>query len=326
MPRKVRLLIPGALYHVYCRTARGERVLSVESEAVSFLGILRSIRDLHRFTVLAWCFMSNHYHLVLRTGDVPLWRTMARIQGRFAREFNRRHRYLGRLWQSRYKARVVDSERYYKRLVAYVHLNPVAAGVVTDPSNWEWSGHQVLIGRARARLIEVDQALRGFGETAGEARKSYQETVRAVAEARWLARGIRDLPWWADCEDMEEVASPTESEEVRRFDGSRLEKELPRLTVEAVAAAYARARNVSLDELQGRGKRPDVVEHRIELTLIAVHDFGHPVSSIAALLRKNPGTVSRWLGLAERRQRDEASYGSHLQEIVASMVATQDTM
>jgi len=326
MPRRVRLFIPGALYHVYCRTARGERVLSVESEAASFLETLRSIRDLHGFTALAWCFMSNHYHLVLRTREVPLWRSMARIQGRFAREFNRRHRYLGRLWQSRYKARVVDSERYYKRLVAYVHLNPVAAGLVTDPSAWEWSGHQVLIGRAPPRLIEVDQALRGFGETAGEARRSYQQTVRAVAEACWLARGIRDLPWWADCEDMEEVASPTESEEVCRFDGSRLEVEFPRLTVEGVAAAYVRTRNVSLEELRGRGKRPDVVEHRIELTFIAVHDFGHPVSSIAALLGKNPGSVSRWLGLAERRRLDEPSYSSRLRQTVAVMVATQDTM
>ncbi len=94
MPRKERLFIPGALYHVYCRTARGERVLSKETEAAAFLETLVAVRDLHGLTFLAWCFMSNHYHLVLRTSDVPLWRSMARIQGRFAREFNRRHRYL----------------------------------------------------------------------------------------------------------------------------------------------------------------------------------------------------------------------------------------
>jgi len=55
---------------------------------------------------------------------------MARIQCRVARGHNRRRRVLGRLWQSRYKARVVRDDAYFRQLLAYVHLNPVAAGAV----------------------------------------------------------------------------------------------------------------------------------------------------------------------------------------------------
>ncbi len=91
MARKARLFIPGAIYHVYCRTARGERVFSADAEAEAFTGTVQLLRDTDCFDLLAWCLLGNHYHLVLRTGDVPLWRTMARLQGRIGRDFNRRH-------------------------------------------------------------------------------------------------------------------------------------------------------------------------------------------------------------------------------------------
>jgi len=128
MPRHPRLFIPGATYHVYCRVARGEFVFDDDDEAVEFVETLREVRDLDGWSVLAWCLMGNHYHLVMTTRNVDLWRSMARLQGRISRAHNRRHRYLGRLWQSRYRARVVDTNEYFRQVIAYVHLNPVSAG------------------------------------------------------------------------------------------------------------------------------------------------------------------------------------------------------
>ena len=63
---------------------------------------------------LRWALMGNHYHLVVKTGTVPLWRSMLRLQSDVARAFNKRHGYLGRLWQSRYRARVIDSQDYFR--------------------------------------------------------------------------------------------------------------------------------------------------------------------------------------------------------------------
>ena len=105
MPRHPRLFLPGAIYHVYCRIARGEFVFDDHNEAAKFVEHLRTVRDLDGWTIFAWCLMGDHYHLVLKTGEIALWRSMARLQGSFSRGFNRRHRYLGRLWQSRYRAK-----------------------------------------------------------------------------------------------------------------------------------------------------------------------------------------------------------------------------
>ena len=107
MARSPRLFILGAIYHVYCRTARGEMVFADPDHAAEFVEIVADVKRLHGFEIFAWCLMGNHYHLVIRTHQTPLWRSMARIQCRVAREHNRRRRLLGRLWQSRYKARIV---------------------------------------------------------------------------------------------------------------------------------------------------------------------------------------------------------------------------
>jgi putative transposase len=75
MPRHPRLFIRGATYHVYCRVARGEFVFDDDDEAVEFVETLREVRDLDGWSVLAWCLMGNHYHLVVKTRNVDLWRS-----------------------------------------------------------------------------------------------------------------------------------------------------------------------------------------------------------------------------------------------------------
>jgi putative transposase len=50
------------------------------------------------------------------------------------------------VWQSRYKAKLVEDEAYLYQLIAYIHLNPVSAGLAQDPAEWSWSGHQEVLG------------------------------------------------------------------------------------------------------------------------------------------------------------------------------------
>ena len=76
MPRHPRLFIPGATYHVYCRVARGEFVFDDPIEAEEFVLAVREVRDLHGWRIFAWALMANHYHLVVKTGTIPLWRSM----------------------------------------------------------------------------------------------------------------------------------------------------------------------------------------------------------------------------------------------------------
>ena len=198
MPRKARLFVPGATYPVYCRVARGEFVFEDPENAEVFIETLCDVRDRDGLSILAWCLMSNHYHIVIETASVPLWRSMARLQGTIARKHNRGRGVLGRLWQSRYRARFIDSNDYFKMVVAYVHLNHVAAGLVTDPADYPLSGHREAIGSRPPSILDVKSLLEVFDATAPSLmRADYLNWVRLLRKiggptrGSWIFRGGR---------------------------------------------------------------------------------------------------------------------------------------
>jgi hypothetical protein len=72
----------------------------------------------------------------------------------------------------RYRARIVLNDKYYRQVIAYVHLNPVAAGLTSDPADWIWSGHGALIGIREPVLVNPEEALVGFdADILGSSRK-----------------------------------------------------------------------------------------------------------------------------------------------------------
>jgi hypothetical protein len=78
---------------------------------------------------------------------------------RYSKSVNRRHGVRGPVWQSRYKAKLVEDQRYFDQLVVYVHLNPVVAGLVRDPGTWRWCGHREIVRQTKNPLVDVDEVL-----------------------------------------------------------------------------------------------------------------------------------------------------------------------
>jgi len=316
MPRHPRLFIPGATYHVYCRVARGEFVFNDQYEAVEFVETLCNVRDLDGWTILAWCLMGNHFHLVLKTRNVDLWRSMARLQGTVSRHYNRRHGYLGRLWQSRYRARVIDSDAYLRQVIAYVHLNPVAAGVVDDPARYPFSGHRELLGLCRPHVVDRTAVLHAFGTgdscaVAGE----YAEWVRSVAEARLGETEVEELPWWASATHVEEIADSKLHSDARTFDGLELAEERKELDLSEFLRRFLDASGDSLDELSSPLRSSNLIEGRIELVTLALSRYGFRSRDLSALLSKHGATVTRWLNAGLQREGEDPVFRQRLDEL-----------
>jgi len=304
MARSPRLFIPGGVYHVYCRVARSEKVFENPGEAQHFVDTVKDVKRLHGFKILAFCLMHTHYHMVIQTSEIPLWRSMARIQSRVARGFNSRHRFLGRLWQSRYKARLVRTQQYYEQLLAYVHLNPVAAGLVADPSDFPWCDHAALLGRKVPHLCDVGPALRGFGETLALARAAYLSRIRVVAEERWMRAGVRDLPWWSEVSNDDLLAEIAGHPGAEDFTGMPVEFDPPDcLELAQIAKEVCRPSPFGIQDLNGRSRGKELAALRKRFASLAVEQYSHAVRDVATFLGKHPGSVSRWIETPTRTER-----------------------
>ena len=305
MPRRPRVFVSGAVYHVYCRVARGEPVFSDAREAAALVGVIRGVAREHGLSVLAWCVMATHYHLAVRVGRIPLWRSMRLIQGRFARSYNRRQKVLGPFWQGRYKAIVVPDQRYLQQLIAYIHLNLVRAKVVSDPARYRWSGHRELLGRVAEPLVDVNEALVLFGQKRSAARRAYVRMLRAERRAEWIGERPERLPWWRGGEEAITLVKGKP-----RIDalGASTVPQRARWGVDEYLVQVCQVHGLELSALSGRRKDETTARLRQLLTLIGVEVYGLRVKDLAEGMRMNPGSASRVLARAAEREREDRTF------------------
>lgn len=292
MPRRPRVFVEGGIYHVYNRFARGSDLFSEPEEAIEFIEILRKARDRDDLRVYAWTLMPDHYHLAVRSGPVPLSRTLGYVQARFGQGYNRRHGSSGPRWQSRYKARIVETPESFSRLIVYIHLNPVAAGLVEDPAGYVFSGHRELLGKISDPLIDVDGVLAEFGDTVRQARALYVRTLKGAREEELQGERPGELPWWGREVDrpVDPVAPAACIDELGRSTG--LERE-PMAPDEFVARCCS-ILDVSFEVLTGRGKGRDISRMRYLIAALAIERWELTAKQLGELLGRWPEAVSRW--------------------------------
>jgi hypothetical protein len=132
--------------------------------------------------------MTNHAHLLLKTGLPPVATVMRRLLTGHAVQFNRRHKRHGHLFQNRYKSFLCEEDPYLLELVRYIHLNPIRAGIVKDLKglkSYRYCGHSVIMGRHQHEWQDIDYVLSLFGQNYGSARRSYSQFVgKAISMGR----------------------------------------------------------------------------------------------------------------------------------------------
>ena len=328
MGRRPRILLAGGIYHVYNRVSRGEHVFRDEGEVDRFEALLAATKKRDDFQILAWCVMSNHYHLAVRMGEVSLSRSMGYIQHRFSQSYNGRHRVFGPFWQGRYRSRWVEDEEYLRQLIAYIHLNPVTAGVVKDAARYRWCGHREVVGRAVGRrLVDVDETLLSFDSERRSALTGYRAAMSRMLDEDWREEGPGWLPWWR-------VGRPPKSdggEEItvddRRprigMDGLSNVSLRPGMTLEDFLERGAEAVRITLADLKGRKRGASIVEGREILAWLGVELYGFTVKELAEDLDKHLETVSRLVSRAAMRRVEDRAFRERIQR-VDSVIAGAD--
>jgi REP element-mobilizing transposase RayT len=290
-------------------------VFADPEEAITFLDLLRELKQRDDLQVFAWCLLSNHFHLAVRTSAVPLSRTMRTLQGSYARAFNRRWQRSGPLWQSRYQTRLVDSQRYIERLIFYIHLNPVRAGLVEDPAEYVFCGHRELMGKVSDPLVDVDDALLSFGTTAKRARRSYLSRLNAALAEEERAEVSERLPWWKADRDLKPSSGRAYVDVLGRSTG--LEREPLEVTDFVELACFSLG--ISPDTLSGNLKDRKTTKLRQIVATLGIERWEQRAGSLGKALGKHPDVVSRWARSGAERRSTDHEFTELLDELDAKL-------
>ncbi len=184
MPRSARLYYPGGYFHLISRFYNHQRLMEGAAERLRYLHLHEKIAERSDATVLAWCLMSSHIHLVVRAGEAPLSELMKAVNTGFATWLNRHRGRIGAVFADRYKSILVEDEPYLLQLVRYVHNNPVRAKVAASPADSPWSSHRAYTGlEATPDWLNTDLVLGRFSPTRSQAQKKFHEfTLEGIDE------------------------------------------------------------------------------------------------------------------------------------------------
>lgn len=166
MARPLRIHAPGMLHHVMSRGNDRREMFVDDVDYARYLHLLeRSARRLS-VVVNGYCLMPNHVHLLLRPTAHPLARLMQQVNSAYCGWFNRRHGRVGHVLQGRYKAQIVEGGESSMRVLRYVMLNPVAAGLVARAAEWPWSSFRFTAGMdSTPTFLTLDDVWQTFDPT-----------------------------------------------------------------------------------------------------------------------------------------------------------------
>jgi len=183
MPRTGRLVIPGYPHHVVQRGHDRQAVFSEPADYRLYLDNLREFKDELEVSVLAFCLMTNHVHLVLQPGDDPsaLGKLMKRLAGRQTRHVNRRAGRRGTLWESRYKSSPIETDRYLLACCRYVELNPLRARMVSAPEDYAWSSVRQRLGLEPA-WVDRDPSFEALARSPAERSRRYRRFLNEAVD------------------------------------------------------------------------------------------------------------------------------------------------
>jgi len=297
MPRKARIDTSGALHHIVVRGIARQKVFDDESDRDFFIERLGLVLSETKTECFAWALIPNHFHLLLKTGAIPISTVMRRLLTGYAIHYNRKHNRYGHLFQNRYKSILCQEDSYLLELVRYIHLNPLRAKLVADIrelSKYPYGGHGVIMGKVSAEWQNAKYILRLFGKKTSVARRIYNEFVRKgidIGKREDLVGGglVRSAGGRTAVKSLRKAGGFQKGDERILGDGEFVDKMFSQaketferkyslkakgVDVERIAKRVAEIIGISTDEVWALGKHSKTVFARSLLCYWATSELG----------------------------------------------------
>ena len=185
MPRSARIIVPNIPHHIVQRGHNRSSVFAEPADFRYYLQTLRTWKNNLGVKVYSYCLMTNHVHLILEPPDDGgvVGELMRRLAGRQTRYVNKLEGRTGSLWDGRYKASPIQTDRYLLACSAYVELNPVRARIAATTEDYPWSSIHRKIEATHTGWLDVDPCFEALGANHRERARCYAEFISAGISA-----------------------------------------------------------------------------------------------------------------------------------------------
>ena len=199
MARLPRLTLAGYPHHVIQRGNNRQPIFLETRDRETMLSLLDDNAKKFGVAVHGYVLMDNHFHLLAtpQTQDgIPKW--MQAVGRSYVRYFNDMHQRSGTLWEGRYRATLIQAERYFLACMAYIDLNPVRAGMVARALDFPWSSHAHYVGQRSDKWLTPHPLVWAMGNTPFAREAAYAELVQSgIGAAQHKALTDATLQGWA---------------------------------------------------------------------------------------------------------------------------------
>lgn len=310
MARRPRVHFPGALYHVISRGNQRQSLYKDDEDHHRFQTLLSEVVKRHSVTLYAYVLMPNHFHLLLEVSRAPLAKVMQSLLYRYTRHYNQRYRKVGHLFQGRYRAILCDRDIYLMELIRYLHLNPVRATMISDPSRYRWSSHRDYLRAKSEAGLAIDRGLALWGARRGQAMRAYRQFIRDG-----LTDGHRQE--YYEVKEQRYLGDEGFVEIVHRVIDEREESPPVKIAMQQVVQETARGAGVSDNVLLNKGRGRLGSRLRAEAAYVGREVGGISLTEAAKYLRRDVSTIS----LAVKRLEEELGTDRRQRDRVESVCA-----
>jgi REP element-mobilizing transposase RayT len=273
--------LPGGFYHTTLRGNHQQAIFRNDTDRLRLNEIVARALGTYGARLHAYCWMTNHLHFLIQIGDEPLGTVMRQIASDYARAFQRAIPTTGHLFERRYHARIVGAEPYLLALLRYVHLNPVAAGIVKFAHEYRWSSFHGYAGRRSEAWLTTGFLLAMFSNN------------RAEAIAAFLS--FMDCDTAAENEVGRTPAVPLDADFTSKWQaparGTRKHQLRAPQSLDALIEEACRRFETTVQQLHGESRDPYLMRVRGWIAKRALSDRVANLSQIARALGRDRATL-----------------------------------
>lgn len=192
---KYKVYAPNLYSHIFNRGVNKQKIFLAEEDYVFYLQRLRIAKEKQKSSLISYCLMPNHIHLIARQdSDIPIYKFISSLHTSYSIYFNKKYNRIGHLFQDRFKQKIIDNDEYLLQLASYIHLNPLIDRLVEKAEDYQWSSYPDYIGLRPGTLCDKEPVL--LDKSPDWYRKITEREIKEeIAKKEFREKlGIDDLP------------------------------------------------------------------------------------------------------------------------------------